>query len=168
MLLVAVFVGVFIKVMSSPAEGTIITTPQDNIAAASAIKSEPGIYKGKYVSFSLPMSYKQAASQGGKSYLDNAIFIATDHSSKQLSARVLKQSMANDPPINFRRQHPDVYHEQVMAGGRVFTKTKGGSERTMFITHGNLELTVAFSSPHDGEDFMTDMDSVINSLKWLK
>lgn len=166
--LVAAAIGIFIKVMSSPAEGTIIATPAGNIAVTANTKPEPGIYKGKYISFSLSADYKRAPNQSGSGYLDNALFVTTDHTGKQLAVSVIKQNPANDPSVSFRRQHQDVYHEQALPGGLLFTKTKDGSERTAYITHGELELTIAFSSPHDNQDFTSDMDGIINSLKWLK
>jgi hypothetical protein len=144
--LLALAVVMAVKNLNAPAEGTISQTPASQ-AEKIAPYSQPGAYKGRYVSFTYPAHYKISPSKLSGSYLEAASLGATDISGK----------------VSFRRKYPNLYHETSSKIGLEFRRTDS-TEDTFFISHNGMIASVSATTPGASQD--NDALFVASSLQW--
>jgi hypothetical protein len=105
-------------------------------------------------------------SQQSKGYLDVISLNNTDHSGKYISIGVLKDSLANNSGINYRKTHPELYKQIESSSEKVvFDGLTGKSERTGFIAHNGLVSTISITA-NGNRDLTQDFDTIANSLQW--
>jgi hypothetical protein len=169
-LIAAILVGgiiVIIKILNSPAVGTIaptVTQPTSTTAAS----NKTGGFSDKYISFTYPGNLEVLPIKKGVGYMDVVSLYSndTDHSSEQVAISIMSEALANDPGVNYRRTHTELYKEQPSTANMVtFTSTANGYEKTAYITHGNQLTSVSVTAPGN-KDLSSDFAMIINSLKW--
>jgi hypothetical protein len=165
LLVLGVFTALFIKNMNGPAQGSVAYTSasQNAVNPSSATSAK---YDGPQISFTYPQHYKIVPSQQSKGYLDVISLNNTDHSGKYISIGVLKDSLANNSGINYRKIHPELYKQIESSSEKVvFDGLSGKSERTGFIAHNGLVSTISITA-NGNRDLTQDFDTIANSLQW--
>lgn len=149
--------------MSSPAEGSIDQTPPSQ-AETAAPYSQPGRYKGKYVSFAYPAHFKISPSKPGAQDLETVFLSSTDVSGRHIAVEVRKGSLADDSDALYRQRSPSLYQQTSSRLGLEFTK-KDGTDDTFFIAHGDMVASISASAPSN--ILNGEAQFVASSLKWL-
>ena len=168
-ILIFIVLGVIllIRSLTSPAIGSVSQIPAKDQVTRTGTTQE-GYYAGKYITFNYPGTYHKVPSRLSGNILEVADYVATDNSSEEFTVGVSQGSLSNDSGITFRRQHPDVYHEEARTMNSVtFTKSSSGFERIVFISRNNYVASVAFTDPQ-GTDLTADSRHVADSLKWTQ
>jgi len=168
-LVILVLVGgimIFVHALNAPAIGSLNQTPPAKAEVVDPY-AEPGNYKGKYISFTYPTHYRTLSAKKTGSSLEVANFYSTDHTSKQISIEVVPSGVAEES-INYRKAHPETYiADGRTRDGQSFTIRTNGSERTIFINHGENAVTISVSTPNSA-DVSVDAQFIASSLRWLK
>ena len=162
MLLVVALVILSIRNLKSPAVGSIQQSPTTQ-AEKTIPFSQPGSYKGKYVSFTYPAHFKAEPTRLTGSYLETADYGSTDQTSKHINVGVSKSSINSDGGVSFRRLRPELYKEISSSRGVEFTKIDG-TEDTFFMEHNGLLASVSTTAPSASLNGETTF--VSSSLKW--
>jgi hypothetical protein len=160
--LLALAVVMAVKNLNAPAEGTISQTPASQ-AEKIAPYSQPGAYKGRYVSFTYPAHYKISPSKLSGSYLEVASLGAADISGKRITVGVYRGNLKDDGNVSFRRKYPNLYHETSSKIGLEFRRTDS-TEDTFFISHNGMIASVSATTPGASQD--NDALFVASSLQW--
>ncbi len=165
-LITAVIIIVVIRNMSAPAVGSLNQTPPAKQEIVDPYK-EPATYSGKSISFTYPAHYKIAPVKAGAGYQDAVNYISIDHTNKQISVSVSKDSLGNSSGVSFRKAHPELYVEARTRYGLSFTSTTKAAEAesTSFIQHGELLASVSLTGP-SGTDLTGDTSTILSSLQW--
>lgn len=170
MLVVAVIVGVIIviiKILNSPAIGTVIPTATQS-SNTTTTSNEPINFSDKYISFTYPGNLEVIRSQKSAGVLDviNIYSNSNDHSNEHVAISVVREAVANDSGISYRRAHKELYKEQAGSSGAIlFTKTSSGNEKTAYIVHGDLLASVSLTVP-GSKDLSKDFAMILNSFLW--
>ncbi len=166
--LLAIFVIAVVAVMTvrnlnSPAQGDINQVPQ-----ASAEKTDPfvqpGIYNGRYISFSYPPHFKAVPDKLNGSYLQVNEYHSTDGTGLLINIGVYQGNFGSDGGVAYRRLNKKLYRENDSRLGLEFTKVDG-TEDTFFIEHNGLLATVSATAPYGG--MSGEAYFVASSLKWI-
>jgi hypothetical protein len=169
-LITAILIGgiiVIIKILNSPAVGTITPTVTQSSGAAT-VSTKPSNFSDKYISFTYPGNLEVLPIKKGVGYLDvvNLYSNDTDHSSEHVAISIMSETLANDSGVNYRRTHTELYKEQPSTANMVtFTSTANGYEKTAYIIHGDQLTSVSVTAPGN-KDLSSDFVMIINSLKW--
>jgi hypothetical protein len=156
---------VLIKILSSPAVGTI-TPPSGKKIAVPTNSSAPGSYSGKYISFTYPSNFDISPLQKSGNFLEVVGLYSNDHLGRQVSIGVVPETLSNDSGVSYRRAHPEIYKELPSApGSLIFTKDKAGSEYTGFLTHAGLVASVSLSSNYT-KDLSADYKAIVKNWQW--
>jgi hypothetical protein len=162
---IAALIGLFIKTMNGPAEGSVAYHPANQAAIKSATPPA-GQYDGKYLKFSYPSHYQKVQSQKSDGYLDIVNLSNTDHSGKYISIGVLRESLTNDSGVNYRKGHPELYKLIPSSPDKViYAGINNTAEYTGFIAHGDLVTTISITA-NSNKDLAQDFNSIANSLEW--
>lgn len=156
-----------IKILNSPAVGTVKPTTTQSFDATTA-SSKPGSYSDKYINFTYPGNLELLHSQKSTGYLDTVTLYSnkTDHTSEHAAISVVRGTIADDPSINYRRTHKELYKEQTGSDGIIiFTKTKDGNEKTAYIPHDGLLASVSLTVL-GSKDLSSDFAMILNSFHW--
>lgn len=157
------------RLINAPANGTI--TEFEGPASQSGksvlgVHESPKQYDGKYISFSYPSGFQPVDVPLTGSYLEVARMVGVGSSSSLISLGLVREKLDNDSGFHYRQNHPEIYERQSTASGSAaFIAHQNGFERTIFITHNDLVLSVSASDPH-GKDLAAVQNTAINSLKW--
>jgi hypothetical protein len=165
MTLVAALITLFIKTMSSPAEGSVASQSTSQ-PAIKPTTSPLGQYDGKYIKFSYPSHYQSVPSQKSDGYLEIVSLSSNDHSGKYISIGVVREALTNDSGINYRKAHPELY-KLVSSGADkiVYSGLNNLAEYTGFIAHGGLVTTISVTA-NGSKDLAPDFNSIASSLEW--
>ena len=164
-ILALVGVGIFIfRSINSPAEGIVSQTPPDSSQDIDPYAS-PGTYSGKYISFEYPADYKPMPSTLSGIFVEVDYFYGTKDKSKQISVDVSREALGDDSGLAYRREHPELYKPTAAAGGVIIFTGVDGHERTAYLEHAGLVVSVAVSSSNLN-DLTSDSQTVVSSLKW--
>jgi hypothetical protein len=164
-LILIVTVIALVKILSSPAEGTIMSPNGKKIEEVATTKA-PGSYSGKYISFNYPANFDITPSQKSGNYLEVVSLYSNDHAGKQISIGVVMESLDNDSGISYRRAHPEIYKRISSTGGSIiFSKDKDGSEYTGFMAHNGLVASLSLSSTYS-KDLSADYSAIIKNGQW--
>ncbi len=151
---------------NSPAVGTINSVLSSRTENSPMAQKPSEQYDGKYVSFSYPAQYKPAESNLSGNFLEVYRLYDNGLSSRSITVGVMRETLENDSGLNFRRNHPDIYQSQTSpAGSAIFVSHQNGFERTVYISHGGLVLSLSALDPA-GRDMSGVEEDIINSLKW--
>jgi hypothetical protein len=134
-----------VKGLKAPAQGSLSQTPPSKAEKTVAF-SQPGTYKGKYVSFTYPAHYKPAPTKLTGTYLELASYSSTDQTFKEINVGVYSGTISNDSGVSLRRLNKNSYKETTSARGVEFTKADG-SEDTFFLEHNGLMASVSTTGP---------------------
>ncbi len=153
------------RIINSPATGTI--TRFGVLAAQSSNPAEPNKqYDGKYISFSYPSKYTAVPTELSGSYLEVYRIYSPRHTDRFIALGVVRGSVENDSGVNLRRNHLETYKPQpAPAGSLIFLSRQNGFERTVFIAHSDLVISIA-AVDAAGNDITADQQEVFDSLKW--
>lgn len=156
------------RIINSPATGSITQpgalVPQTGSSVLAFTESSKQ-YDGKYISFTYPANYRTGYSNLSGSYLD-VHRIYSPNSDRFITVGLIRESVENDPGVLYRQNHPDIYKPQpAPAGSLIFQSRQNGFERTVFITHLDLVISIA-ATDTTGRDLTADQQQVINSLIW--
>jgi uncharacterized protein (UPF0333 family) len=158
-------VALFIKNMNGPAQGSIATTVTTQAAIKPATTQQQK-HNGKFISFTIPEHYKIVPSQQSSGYLEIVSLDNTNHSGKYVSIGVLKEALANDSGINYRKSHPELYKQLSSSADKiVFQGTSAAAELTGFISHGSFVTTISLTA-NGKHDLSVDFGTIVNSLDW--
>jgi hypothetical protein len=165
LILLITAVALFIKNMNGPAQGSIIAASA-NPAAIKPTTAQQQKYDGKFISFTMPEHYKIVPSQQSSGYLEIVSLDNTDHSGKYVSIGVLKEALANDSGISYRKSHPELYKLISSSADKiVFQGTSAAAEYTGFIAHGNYVSTISVTA-NGRRELTKDFNTIVNSLDW--
>jgi len=161
-LLVIAGAVLFVRTLDSPVLGSVNQTPPSQAVKVDPY-SQPGTYKGKYITFTYPEHYKSSPTSLSGSYLEVAAYSYTAGTYKQLSVGVQPGSLSSDGSIAYRQQHPELYRETTSPLGIEFVN-KAGTEDTFYIAHNGLIASVSVTAP--GADLDNDALYVAGGLRW--
>lgn len=147
---------VIVHSLNGPANGTISQTLGLTSKMSTSIPQNQSTYSGQYFSFKLPLHFKTVPQPAASNYLEVVNLFSTDHTSEQVAISVIREDLANDSGLNYRRNHPAIYKA---ASAMIFSKDMNGSEYTGFLTHNGLAASVSLSSP-----FQTDLSGVYKAV----
>jgi hypothetical protein len=142
--------------------GTLSQAPQSQ-AQKVVPYSQPGTYKGKYISFTYPAHYRATASKLTGNYLEIANYTSTDQNFQSISVGVYRGLLSTDGSVNYRQQHPELYSHTTSKLGIEFVKLDG-TEDTFFLQHNDLLVTVSVTSTY--KNLGTDALFVASGLHW--
>jgi uncharacterized protein (UPF0333 family) len=165
LLIVIAVIVLIIKNMNGPAEGKVayVSQSQSAIKPTTATSKQ---YDGKYISFTYPEHYKIVPSQQSSGYLDIVSINNTDHSGKYISIGVLRESLANDSGVNYRKAHPELYKQVSASSDKIIYESTGDkAEKTGFVAHGGLVTTISITA-NGSRDLSQDFEVIANSLQW--
>ncbi len=129
-------------------------------------ENPPGHYSGKYISFDYPGTYKQTYSELSGTFLEVYHLESPKKSNRYISVGVLRESFGADSGIRYRQDHPQIYQPQAsVPGSLTFVSHQNGFERTIFISHGGLVVSIA-AVDSSGRDMTDDQNQILNSLQW--
>jgi hypothetical protein len=158
-------IAIFIKNMNGPAQGAVAYNISNQDSAKPSITS-PHNYDGKYISFTYPTNYKIVPSTRSSGYLENISLTDTDHSGKYITVGILKETLANDSGVNYRKNHPDLYKPIYNINDKIiFTGTAESAEMTGFYSHGSYVATLS-ATANGKRDLTDDFNTISNSLEW--
>jgi len=162
-ILLVIAVVLAVRNLTAPAVGTINQTPMPKAEITDPYAST-GKYSSKYLSFTYPAHYKKIPAAKSGNYLEVADFYATDHSGKQISVGLIKESIGSDSGIAYRKAHPELYRQEprTRLGAVVFSKLTG-DERTAYIAERDRVVSVSVTAPTN-MDLTADCQTVLNSL----
>jgi hypothetical protein len=164
-LLMVAWIVILVKNLNSPAIGEI-TPPTGVKIAPLATSKNPGAYSGQYISFNYPKNFDVIPSQKSGGILEVASLYSNDHAGKQVSISVIRESIANDSGVNYRRGHPELYKQtKDSKDNLVFTKNQNGSEYTAFLVHGDLVASISLSSNYT-KDLSADYQAIAKNWQW--
>jgi hypothetical protein len=171
LVVIAVVVGaavaLTIKILDSPATGTIIT-PTANSTVLNTLPKGPQAYSDKYIGFDYPPTLTVTNSSKDISSVDvvNLYSARTDHSNEHVAVAITHETLASDSGLKYRRDHPELYKEESLPSGMaVFSSDKNGHEKTGFIAHGDSVLSVSITVP-GSKDLTPDFNLITSSLTW--
>jgi uncharacterized protein (UPF0333 family) len=165
LLIIAAAIFLLVKNMGGPAKGSV-STASPTAANIQAGQTGPAKYDDKYLSFTYPGGYKIVTSQKTGSFLDVVALTNSDHSNRYAAIGVVKESLDNDPGINYRVGHPDTYKQVSKTSDRVvFKSTQSSAEQTGFIAHNGLVVSISLTATSE-KDLSKDYDTISNSLQW--
>jgi hypothetical protein len=154
-----------VQKLNSAAVGTVTQQPTIQ-ATANQANQKPITYHGQYISFTVPKDLTIIASQKSGSYLEVVKLYSNDHTSRLVAIGIVRESLANDPGLNNRRGHPEIYKQLSDGSGNlVFTKDQSGSEYTGYLSHADLVATISLSSPYT-YDLSVDYKAIAKSWQW--
>jgi hypothetical protein len=167
---VALIIAVFLLITGGPATGQIKQSgqPTQDPNAKQAITKT---YTGKYLSFMYPASYTTEPSpvDNAHIYLEMANF-AAHGAAGELSVTVQPSvPLASLSGMHLRQSEPSVYQQAPITTdgntGYIFSSTANGFEKTAFIAHGDIVVTIALSTPNNS-DLTDDFNQILSSLQW--
>jgi hypothetical protein len=166
LLLIMAAIGLFVKNMNGPAEGTVAYKSQSE-PPIKPTSSTPKKYDGKYIGFTYPEHYKVVAkppTNGG--YLEIISLDNTDHTGKYISVGVIRENIMNDSGVGYRKGHPELFKQTLASPDKiVFAGTSTSAEQTGFLAHNGLVATISVTA-NGQRDLSADFNTIVNSLSW--
>jgi hypothetical protein len=160
-----ILVALFIKNMNGPSVGSIAYTNSSQSAIKPTTANVPKKYDGKYINFTYPEHYKIVPSpplNGG--YVEIVSLESTDHTGKDISIGVIKETLSNDSGINYRKGHPELYRQTEFSPNKVvFAGIGSTAEQTGFIAHNGFVATVSIVA-NVQKDLSSDFSTIVGSL----
>lgn len=123
-------------------------------------------YSGKYISFTVPAGYRIVPQPDSGQHFGIVYLLRNDRTSKQVAIGLTRSTLNEDTGVTFRKSHPETYHQEITSGSSlVFTSPANGSERTIFIAHGDMVLSISLTDSSLA-DLKADGDAITASLTW--
>ena len=162
--------------LQKPGIGTVkvgMTQPQ-NEASAQAITMKQ--YQGKYVDFSYPDSYVEAAHDIPKydPVVEERVFLTSpDREGKKIAIVVekrLERSLESSPSYRLRMNDSKTYQREPITfegiSGVLFTKNSQVYEKTAFFQRGTSVLSVSVTSPIRLETLREGLGEILYDFQW--
>ena len=164
LLVIAAF-GLAVRNMNSPAEGTVTTPLNDNVASAAKPQLVDKTYSGTALNFKYPAKFQINPSTKSAGYLDSVMLIQTDRRDEYAAIGVTHGTLTSDSGVSYRRLHSNLYKSvSSTATSAVFTKSDN-TEYTGFIQHDGLIASISLTSVSPG-DLSSDYNTIAESLQW--
>jgi hypothetical protein len=172
-------VAYLIWLFNQPAVGVVHVVKQEPTQAEKEALLPPIRFEGKYVVFSYPSGYAKREVEPDTVSLEKGTFVASGSSSRMLAFSVMDmrgKTLDDIPAFRLRSDvKRDVYEQgkkKVKDGSStiIFTKKEEGYEKTAFILHGGLLLTLSVSSQAfaDPERIEKDFQQILESVVFEK
>lgn len=169
--------GAFVFLLfNSSATGTVRVVEKTTPIAQEAARA-PKRFDGKYVAFRYPGDYAPREADKDVVSVEKGLFVASGQSSRTLAFSVMDMQGKQLDDIPSYRLRNDVKsseyrREEKETNGSdaiVFTKMEGGYERSVFILHRDILVTVSvsgqvFTNPQVLEN---DFEMIFNSLEFV-
>lgn len=154
---------------TTPSLGHTVPSQPAPVIPLDASNSATQSFTGTYIHFDYPSSYRQVPIKLTGDRIEVADLIGLKGSNKELTASVLKASLADNSDIKLRRNAQDLYNEESLAvdgkSGLIFTKKHNGFEKSVFTEHNGLLLTMTLRDS-SSQDHSKEFDNILESLKW--
>jgi hypothetical protein len=163
----AVVVGIFMWTTAGN-KAVIVSTPDTTTKHGPTIKD----YSGKYVSFRYPGVYNAKKTTLGDIDLEAYMFTASTNFEKHFAFDVASPNYGQldyYSPYLARKLHPELYKRQdfnVGADPAVLFISNDLTERTVFITHKAMVLTLSFFSQGASEDLQPEVAKLLSTVSW--
>lgn len=161
---------------NSSATGTVRVVEQGS-AQKEKTELPPERFEGKYVSFLHPAAYDVREVQPDVVSVEKGLFVASGGSSRLIAFAVQDmegKTLADIPSYQLRSVvKKDEYERSERKTEKfdatIFTKSKEGYERTAFILHGGILVTLSVSSQvfSDPKTIDEDFETIFNSLEFV-
>jgi hypothetical protein len=163
MLVIAAFVSAIIH-LNSPAEGTIINSPQNDNLNAFQPNTATRNYSDDTLSFHYPGKFETNPRKADSGYIDIVNLLTTQRHDEYASIGVYKGSFQNDSGIRFRTDRPSQYKVVISSTDKmVFAKTDQ-LEYTGFLQKQDKIVSISFTSVGP-QDMAGDFNAVADSLQ---
>lgn len=166
MALVLIIAGILLSIhlLSTPAQGTISQSGSQGTKTEAPKLAHQ--YSDNYMSFIYPGTFDLVPVAKANNYLDIVNLSSNDRSNAYVAITVVRELLSNDPSLNYRRLHPEIYQVDTSdPTDATFTSTQNGFEKTGYIAHGGLVLSVSLSSSFSN-DLSAIYGTIVKSLQW--
>jgi hypothetical protein len=168
-----------IWLFNRPAVGVVHVVKQEPTQAEKQTLLPPIRFEGEHVAFSYPSGYTERETDPDTVSLEKGVFVASGSSSRTLAFAVMDmrgKTLDDIPAFRLRSDvKKDAYEQgkKEMADGSstiIFTKKDEGYEKTAFILHDGLLLTLSVSSQAfaDPERIENDFQEIRESIVFKK
>lgn len=176
-LCMVVVVAYAVWLFRHPATGVVrVIEPAPTQVQQEAILS-PSRFDGRYVSFSYPSAYAPREAQTDAVSFEKGVFVATGSASRTIAFSVMDGRGKRLDDIPAYRLRDDVRKKEYVRENRsgensldavVFTKQESGYEKTAFIIHKDIIMTLSVSSQTfaDPERIEQDFEAVLSSIRF--
>jgi hypothetical protein len=162
LLIIAAFVSAIVN-LNSPADGTVINSPDNNDlnnSQPAAVKN----YSDSTISFRYPGKFDVKPPQPSDGFIDTVSLITKQRHDEYVSIGVYKSTFQNDSGIRFRTDRPGEYKVIASASGEIVFSKTDQLEYTGFFQRGDKIVSVSFTSAGP-QDMSDDFDVVAGSLQ---
>jgi hypothetical protein len=163
LLIIAAFVSAIVH-LNSPAEGTVINSPQNDSQNNSQADAANQNYSDSTLSFQYPGKFEVKPAQANPGYIDTISLITKQRHDEFVSIGVYKSTLANDSGVRFRTDRPQEYKVVSSTSGEMVFSKNDSREYTGFLQRGENVVSISFTSV-SANDMARDYNTVSNSVQ---
>lgn len=154
-----------VRNLNAPAQGTVVQNGTDAVSNTQTPGTQS--YSDSQISFSYPGKFELGTSQKSGGVLDEVNLISSARRDEYVAIAVAKGSLATDPSVSYRRDHPELYKTNISSGSSVVFSKLDSTELTGFIQHGGDVASISLTSV-TAQDLSPDYVVIADSLQWAR